>query len=230
MQVSISKAAEMVGVTRATFYRHVEKKGISLIKDDDGNPKVDVSELIRVYKDRVRVNSSQDELNTFDTPQTIHPKQSNTPHTIQVEIEVLRERLTNLETEKSLLEKERGRERDQLQEQIDTLKDHLQNSQEQQKRLTLMLTDQRKPEPGREQGDEDLKFRLEQLMKHIETQGSEKEEQEKRIMALESRISEIKEKGDSVLKNLSEKNKKLGEENKQLKEEVSRSWWDRLFG
>ena len=64
-QVNISQAAEMVGVTRATFYRHIEKKGISVTKDDDGNPLVDVAELTRVYGHRVKPLDNKN-----DTPNT----------------------------------------------------------------------------------------------------------------------------------------------------------------
>ncbi|HMG15956.1 MAG TPA: hypothetical protein VK590_10950, partial [Saprospiraceae bacterium] len=44
----------MVGVSRATFYKHIETRGISTVKDLGGQPKVDVSELIRIYGDRVK--------------------------------------------------------------------------------------------------------------------------------------------------------------------------------
>jgi len=47
--LNISQAAKRVGVSRQTFYRHIEKKGISTGKDAEGNPVVDVSELLRVY-------------------------------------------------------------------------------------------------------------------------------------------------------------------------------------
>ena len=44
------------------------------------------------------------------------------------------------------MNEERNREREQLTEQIETLKEHLTNSQEQQKRLTALITDQRSEE------------------------------------------------------------------------------------
>ena len=54
MKVSITKAAKMVGVQRSTFYRHVKEKGISLEDTDTKRPKVDVSELVRVYGDQLK--------------------------------------------------------------------------------------------------------------------------------------------------------------------------------
>jgi len=148
MRVSISKAAEMVGVTRATLYRHIDKKGITVQKDEDGNPKIDVSELIRVYGDRVQTPAN-------DTPHTEAFETTETPlsqpdHAVSLqsepssmEIEILRERLRNYETERNRTDAERDRERHQLLEQIQQLRINLEQSQEQQKRLTLLITDQR---------------------------------------------------------------------------------------
>ena len=62
MLVSISKAAKMANISIATFYRHVQRKGICF--QYDGNPKADVAELIRVYGARVR----QDEHDCKDDP------------------------------------------------------------------------------------------------------------------------------------------------------------------
>src|SRR3989339_16199 len=132
MKVSISKAATMAGVTRATFYRHIEKKGITVEKDNAGNPQIDVSELIRVYGDKVR------------TPEQVEKDKAKQPARqnreadteLRVEVEVLREKLRGIENE-------RNRERDQLCAQIDLLKKSLEKAQEQAGRLTALLTDQR---------------------------------------------------------------------------------------
>lgn len=226
MQVSISKAADMVGVTRATFYRHIEKKGISLVKDDDGNPKVDVSELVRVYKHRVRMPEEGNEMDTPDTDKIKQPEHHDTPGTIQVGIEVLRERIRNLEADRQRSEQERNRERDQLFEQIDSLKSHLTSSQEQQKRLTVLLTDQRQIE-GRGETEKDQ--RLDDLYQLIEKHAREREEYDKRMQALEQRIAEMNEKKDSLLKSASEKNKRLLEENRRLQAEASKGLWNRIF-
>jgi len=44
-KLNISQAAKAVGVSRSTFYRHIENKGISTTKDDEGNPLVDTARL-----------------------------------------------------------------------------------------------------------------------------------------------------------------------------------------
>ena len=103
MKVSISKAADMVGITRATLYRHIEKKGISVAKDADDNPKIDVAELIRVYGDRVKPDGHSRKEDSDETDDTIQGKQDYTPQgnsNVVVEIEVLRERIDNLQNER----------------------------------------------------------------------------------------------------------------------------------
>lgn len=184
MQVSISKAADMVGVTRATFYRHIDKKGISVEKDDDGNPKIDVSELIRVYGSKVKNPEEQEDLNSSDTTGIKQVKQSNTPNSIQVDLEVLKERVKHLEEDKQKTSEERERERELLLEQIKNLRESLTNSQEQQKRLTLLITDQR------------------------EGQGAKESEQEKKLQSLEETISELRKQNKRVFQELhKQKNK-----------------------
>lgn len=170
MKVSISKAASMVGITRATLYRHIKKKDISVGKDAEGNPKIDVSELIRVYGDQVRVDGKKPATPSsslsskppaaLDTAsktveQAVHSTQSQTSsqkkstqkqsskQIVQSEMEILRERIRFYETERDNWKKERQREREQLLEQVENLRKILSKSQEQQHRLTALLTDQR---------------------------------------------------------------------------------------
>lgn len=143
MQVSISKAAKMVGVTRATLYRHIDEKGISVQKDNDGKPKIDVSELVRVYGDKVKTPEQIDAQDTVQLKSDYTAIEQPVSLDKKAEIEVLRERLRNADLERTRTEEERRRERDQLSEQIDMLRQRVEASEEQQKRLTLLLTDQR---------------------------------------------------------------------------------------
>jgi chromosome segregation ATPase len=183
MLVSISKAAEMVGVTRATLYRHIDKKGISVQKDEDNNPKIDISELMRVYGDKV---TPLEQLNTREEGRD---RQDNTTGEqaglldTQTELEVLKERLRNAAQERGRTDEERKRERDQLTEQIEMLTKRLEASEEQQKRLTLLLTDQREEKEGR---------------------GGE---QEKKIQALEVTIEELKKQNRRILFEVQKKNR-----------------------
>lgn len=168
MKVTITKAADMVGITRATLYRHIDKKGISVEQDEEGNPKIDVAELIRVYGDRVRPmeesDQSNDNIETGNSGQNGQHSRSQNGQSrgavqqrldlqrgaqdTRVEMEVLRERLHHMEADQARSLQERDREREQLVEQIESLRKSLEESQEQQKRLTTLITDQRE-EQGR---------------------------------------------------------------------------------
>ena len=151
MQVSISKAADMVGITRATFYRHIEKKGISIGKDEDGNPKVDVSELIRIYGERVKGAETQKS-----------QKAQNDNHT-----ETVRNRAPAMSEQIEVLQQERTRERQQLTAQIETLKASLQDAQAQQKQLTSLLNDQIKKNDNNATGAGSQKGRVKALEKTV---------------------------------------------------------------
>lgn len=86
-KLNISQAAKRVGVSRQTFYRHIEKKGISTTKDADGNPLIDLSELLRVYG----------ELQGHDDKRNAPPRQretlsnDNTDRALQAEIDRLKQ-------------------------------------------------------------------------------------------------------------------------------------------
>ena len=167
MQVSISKAAEMVGVTRATLYRHIDKKGIEVKKDAQNNPKIEVAELERVYG----INLQEVNDNMYDTPLPYHPEErppasmlqrpepvaepqiaSQAYHAQKSAVPPMKEpsgraevskRVEQLEKENALLMQERQRERTQLLRQIDGLQASLRNEQENQKHLIEMLEKQK---------------------------------------------------------------------------------------
>lgn len=181
MRVSISKAAEMVGITRATLYRHIEKKGISVEKDDDDNPKIDVSELIRVYGNKVKVANTETENDTDDTLKTVHVKQSNTPtksSSINVELEVLRERVKHLEQGTAKTEEERKREREQFEERIEQLQETLNKAQDNQSKTTLLLEHYTKEGRGNE-WEQAMKTLEERISNNEETVNLEKEKAQK---------------------------------------------------
>lgn len=142
-KVSISDAAKMVDVTRATMYQHIKEKGISLIEADTKRPKIDVSELARIYGDKLKpLNAANDK-----------PAAANAngkADVITAENLALREKLQIFEQER---ERERRLLKDQIdlqQSQIENLQDTLKKEQETVNRVTAMLTDQRTDEQKKE--------------------------------------------------------------------------------
>jgi len=133
-KVNISTAAKMVGVDRSTFYRHVAEKGITLEEKNTKRPKVDVSELIRVYGDKVKTPDQiqQQKNNNEVSPTTPH----NTSTEEQIELHTLREKVKYLE---SLRESEKR----SLEDQIELLKNLLETERAEKSKATALLTDQR---------------------------------------------------------------------------------------
>lgn len=124
----------MVGVDRSTFYRHVAEKGITLEEKNTKRPKVDVSELIRVYGDKVKTpDQIQQQKNNHEvSPTTPH----NTSTEEQIELHTLREKVKYLE---SLRESEKR----SLEDQIELLKNLLETERAEKSKATALLTDQR---------------------------------------------------------------------------------------
>jgi hypothetical protein len=170
MKVSISQAAKMAGVQRSTFYRHIDEKGISLEDRDSKRPKVDVSELVRVYGNKLKAPEQTDrEDQSYEmTDRTV----SNTSVEERIELETLREKVKHLQQLNNT-------EKEHLEEQIAFLKTMLESEREERKRATAILTDQRalnerKAEQERVQSEKFLN--LESAVKQIlETQRKEQE-------------------------------------------------------
>ncbi len=159
MKVNITQAAKMVGITRPTLYKHIESKGISVEEDEDGRG-IDVSELVRVYGDKVRQLEIFSPSHDIDDGPNVNSRKQATPNNTavdSVEVEVLRERVKYLEADKIAAADERSRERDMLLERLE-------KSEEQQKRLTLLLTDQ--TQKGEDQDNQDKK-RLDMMQQQM---------------------------------------------------------------
>jgi hypothetical protein len=132
-KVSLSEAARLTGKARVTIHRHIDKGKLTKEIDGTGNPVLDVAELERVYGTLKQPNLSP------TVPEIQHETAIN-DNLLQRELELLRE--------------ERERERGQFINQIDDLRRRLDAEaearrieNEERRKLTALLTDQRKPEP-----------------------------------------------------------------------------------
>lgn len=142
----------MVGVGRTTFYKHIKSKPISV----DSSGKIDVSELIRVYGNENVRTPEQVEKNKGEqegTQKSVH---------LNKEIAQLNAKLESVETE-------RKREREQLGEEIETLRRNLDKAMSQNDSLTRLLTDQRsETEKNKSQKDEEQSKKLDSVLEKIE--------------------------------------------------------------
>ncbi|WP_312283950.1 hypothetical protein [Candidatus Igneacidithiobacillus taiwanensis] len=67
-KVTISEAARLANVSRMTLYRRYIRTGVlSIEKDHSGNPKVDVSELVRVFGELSGSHTDQSDTDKKDT-------------------------------------------------------------------------------------------------------------------------------------------------------------------
>jgi excisionase family DNA binding protein len=129
---TLKEAAEAVGMTKPAIFKAIKRGSISAKKDERGQWLIDPSELHRVYKP---VNQSGNSSIPGLREETI-----GDTHSLRVEIGVLRE--------------ERERERRQLEETINDLRNRLNQSEserrETQGKLTALLTYQPNTEPKAE--------------------------------------------------------------------------------
>lgn len=133
-KVSLAKAAQMVGVARSTFYRHIEEKGISIEDKDTKRPKVDISELVRVYGGDVKTfeELQAKKQNTKASDKTV----SDITIEEKIELQTLRERVKHLEQLHST-------EKNRLEEQIEMLREMLDSERAERQKATALISDQR---------------------------------------------------------------------------------------
>lgn len=182
--LSMSKAAEMVGLTRPTFYRKVEELGISTT-DKDGKKKVEVSELIRVFGSEVKMNREEVSKKSADTVQT---KSSVSNDTKDLEIRIARLE-ADLEAEKKL--------RHEAKESIEYFKGQVALEKEEKNKITLLLEDHNKKQDDAQDLSKAMAA-LESRIANQETKAKEEQERAQKILrqnqALKKALEEEKNK------------------------------------
>ena len=179
MLVNKSKAAELAGVSRRTFYNHIPKKRISTIVDDDGVEKINLSELERVYgKEKVLKNLKKLEDTNDNSAKSVQTAQVNTSSSVQVEKVLLEEKLKSAEVLIVQLKSEQER----LVEDKQRIQMQLDKALEIGAPIGKLLTDQRATNEGRVVAER----------KAIE-EGLRKENAEKRLKVMARRLKEARE-------------------------------------
>lgn len=200
--LSMSEAADMVGLTRPTFYRKVEELGISL-NEDSGKKKVDVSELIRVFgndfklqKEPMSKMSAGPSMDKNISTNQLDPTDNNS-ESLSIKVAVLE---AELKKEKEL--------RNEIKEEIDYFKEQIALEKEEKKKITLLLEDHSSKEKESRGGDEWQKMMkaLEQRIANQEKAVKEQRDREQRILrqnqALKKALEAEKEKSKSFFQKL----------------------------
>ncbi len=127
-QYTITAASRVTGKSRTTIQKHL-KQGKLSASGPEGNKRIDASELIRVYGDDCDFARGQEDA------AAPAEREEGPPTTVRTELHSVRQQLDTLE-------EERRREREQLQAQIEHLRDALKLAQEGHNRATLLLENQ----------------------------------------------------------------------------------------
>lgn len=126
--LTAKQAADHTGKSKAAILKAIKSGRLSASKDGVGEWQIDPSELFRVYQ-----SAPTDAANSAPA---YTPEHSG----LAAELAAMQDKLTTLEAE-------RQRERRQHEATIDDLRRRLDAEGEERRKLTALLTDQRKPEP-----------------------------------------------------------------------------------
>lgn len=181
MKYSISESARIVGITRKTLYKHIDKKPISTEKDNNGKPVIDASELIRVYGDQCKFNITDVNKDTEKGTQ----KSSNVSTSDSIEMAVTKKEL-------ELLKSQMASEKDSLEEQIDYLRKKLDESTSESRKLTALITDQSQDNKA-DDWQKSLKILEQRISNQEESAKVEQDKAEKENKILRNKLEKEKE-------------------------------------
>jgi hypothetical protein len=96
-KLTISDAARRASVERSTLYRRAQRGEISFEKGPDGKPRIDLSELLRVYPD---ADPSPHPATVAQTRSGQRTQQASESRGLEREIELLRQQVAMLQADK----------------------------------------------------------------------------------------------------------------------------------
>jgi hypothetical protein len=198
MELSITNAASMANVSRTTLYNDMDAGKLSFTSNAKNKRVINVAELERVYGPLK--TKEEGKSRSVNTEQNLTNSSS---HTDAVELAGLKKQIEMLETE-------RRREREQMDERLSEMSEALKRSQDGQNNLTLLLENKEQDNGG--EWERAMKA-LEQRIANQEKAAQEKEEREQKIL-----------RQNQVLR------KALDAEKKKLAEEQKKSFLQKLFG
>ena len=131
IKLTLNKAAKEAGAAKSTILDALNSGRMSAAKNDKGHWQIDPAELFRVFP---RTGSEgQEEPKPTPAKEPEKPSQNNG---LEVEVKMLREQIDRLDME-------RERERLQLNEQIEVLKEQAERQSADHRQALAALTDQR---------------------------------------------------------------------------------------
>ena len=122
---SLGEAAKATGKSKATISNAVKTGRLSVYEKTDSGYRIAASELFRAFPPNGQANGQTEQILTHE------------PNSLN----------RGLEREIELMREERDRERRQFEATVDDLRRRLDGEAEERRKLTALLTDQRKPDP-----------------------------------------------------------------------------------
>ena len=130
-KLSLNKAAKEAGVAKSTLLEALNSSRMSAEKNEKGHWEIDPAELFRVFPK----SSSTEQAEPTPTPLENHQKTSQNS-ALEVEVKMLREQIERMD-------KDRERERDQMADQIETLRGQIERQSADHRQALAVLQDQR---------------------------------------------------------------------------------------
>ena len=116
-KLNLTQAAKAAGIARGTLYRHIADGKVTCEQNGNGERVIDISKLLRVYKQLNSDGASQGDVQNDEI------EQQETPRDVQIE-QVLREQISFLDRQNADLrrDKEKAEEREEKkQAEVDRL-------------------------------------------------------------------------------------------------------------
>lgn len=172
MKYTVSQAAQIVGATRQTIYRHIDSKPISVVKDENGNQLIDASELIRVYGNDINFDALDDD----DTAPVTRKKLQDVTSSDRADSLEDKIRIVQLEAELSAVREILKK----TEEENGYVKELLEEEKTERRKANNLLEDMRQKEGRAEAWDKTIRA-MEQRISNQEKTAKEWEEKEIRL-------------------------------------------------
>ena len=129
--LTLGQAAEMCGWSKGAISKAIKSGKMSVYGKTRSGFQLDPAEVLRVFPKKTE---------TLANEQLETPDKHNVNSTVSVEIDALRQQI-------SIAELERAREREQLNDRIESLQKMLADEKAERRQLTALLSDQREKNP-----------------------------------------------------------------------------------
>ncbi|MDF1864388.1 MAG: hypothetical protein P1U70_06120 [Saprospiraceae bacterium] len=167
MKLSITKAAQLAGVSRTTLYNDMKSGKLSFELQGKKKKTIDISELERVYGQLEQFNQNE----PSKPVKTEQKLTGSSDFALEIELAVLRDKL-------EIFENERKREQEKTSDEIEHLRGRLEKADNERVKLTAILTDQREGQGTQKNERDDKIEKLESVVLQLQKQNNQFMERE----------------------------------------------------